>query len=262
MKRYSTVHPLYMSFYSGALYRYVGRNWKGTAFLYLLLILVICWIPIMFKMHSSVSLYIEDEAPKIVKQVPAIRISNGEVSVDAEMPYFIVDPDNEKPMVIIDTTGKYSSLEDTEARVLLTGTQLIMKRNLTETRVFDLSQIDYLEVDRTTVYEWIDVFKSWFAIVLYPLLVLFSYAYRIIQALLYAAIGIGIARSLQVSLNYQALLSLAIVANTPAILLNTAYNYSEMQLPFWWLICFIISMSFLFFGIRSSSEDAFAAPQH
>lgn len=258
MKRFSTIHPLYMSFYSRALYRDVGRNWKGVSFLYLLLLLAICWIPILFKMHSTVSRFIENEAPRIVRQVPTITISKGEVSTDVEMPYFIVNPDNDKPMVIIDTTGQYVSLKDTEARVLITGTELIIEKNPTETRVFDLSEIDHLIVDRKTVYKWVDVFKRWFSVLLYPFLVLASYGYRMVQALLYAGIGIGIASRLNISLDYQALLSIAIIANTPVILFNTLYNYLEMHLPLWWLICFIASMGFLYFGIKSQGGDGYA----
>ena len=255
MKQYSTFHPLYMSFFSRSLYRDVGQNWKGVSFLYLLLLLAICWIPIMFKMHSAVSAYVADEVPKIVKQVPVITISNGEVSIDDDMPYIIVEPEKDDPFIIIDTTGEYYSLDNTPARVLITRTELIMKKSPSETRIFDLSEIEYLKIDRQTVYGWVETFRDWFAFLLYPFLVVASYIYRIAQVLLYAAIGLIIAKNLEVALDYQSLISLAIVADTPAIIVNALYNYGDIAMPFWWLICFMIAMGYLFFGIRANAGD-------
>ncbi len=255
MKQYSTFHPLYMSFFSRSLYRDVGKNWKGLSFLYLLLLLAICWIPIMFKMHSAVSGYIADEVPKIVRQIPVITISNGEVSIDNDMPYIITDPEKDDPFIIIDTTGEYSSLDNTPARVLITRTELIMKKSPSETRTFDLSEIEYLKIDRQTVYGWVETFRDWFAFLLYPFLVIASYIYRIVQVLLYAAIGLIIARNREVALDYQSLISLAIVSATPAIIVNALYNYGDIVMPFWWLICFMISMGYLFFGIKANAGD-------
>ena len=45
MKRYSIFHPLVLSFFSKSLYRDVGKNWRGTGLLYLLLIIALLWIP-------------------------------------------------------------------------------------------------------------------------------------------------------------------------------------------------------------------------
>jgi hypothetical protein len=251
-----------MAFYSRSLYRDVGKHWKGVSFLYLLLLLAICWIPIMFKMHSAVSRYVADEVPKIVRQVPVITIDKGEVSIDGEMPYIITEPESDEPFIIIDTTGEYASLENTPARVLITKKELIMKKSPSETRTFDLSDIEYLKIDRQTVYGWIETFRDWFAFLLYPFLVIGSYVYRILQVLLYAAIGIAVARNMAVTLDYQSLLSLAIIADTPAIIVNALYNYGDIALPFWWLICFMISMGYLIFGIKANvgDEDTLSHP--
>ena len=38
MKRYSIFHPLILSFFSKSLYRDVGKHWRGTGLLYLLVV--------------------------------------------------------------------------------------------------------------------------------------------------------------------------------------------------------------------------------
>ncbi len=260
MKRYSTVHPLFMSFYSRALYRDVGRNWKGISFLYLLLLIAICWIPVMFRIHSGVSDFLVKEAPAIVRQIPVIRIDHGKVSVDEKMPYFIRNPKKDEPLIIIDTTGQYSSLKGTDAWALLTKTELIMRKSPTEIRTFQMSRIEDLVINRAMVYNWIETFRKWFAVVLYPFAVLASYVYRIIQVLFYAFIGLMFAKNLGLKLDYQSLVSLAIIADTPSIIINTLYNYVDVRIPFWLLISFLIAMGYLFYGVKANSGKEVGIP--
>ncbi len=54
MKRFGLFHPIWMSFYSRALYRDVAQNWKGTGFLYLLFLLALSWIHPIVQLHHRV----------------------------------------------------------------------------------------------------------------------------------------------------------------------------------------------------------------
>ena len=256
--RYSTIHPLFMSFYSKSLYQDVGRNWKGISFVYLLLLLALCWIPGMVQLHSAFSDYVTNTAPYIVEQVPPIMISNGEVSIDEPEPYFIKDTDG--AVMIIDTTGQFTSLNETEARILLMKTKIIIRESQTETRIIDLSQVNNLLIDQSLINSWLEVLRDWFAIVIYPFAVLFSFVYRVVQALIYAAIGILMAKMLRTALTYQSLISLAIVAITPALFLDTILNFMYMAGPFWNLISFIISMGLLFYAVKANSEGEIEEP--
>ncbi len=254
MKQYTTIHPLFMSFYSRSLYRDVGRNWKKISYLYLLLLLAVCLIPVMFKTHSLVSAYVLQKAPGIVRQVPPITITKGQVSTSVQMPYIIKDPESNAPLVIIDTTGQTTSLKGSAAFVLLTKTNLQLKKDPTETRTLDLSSVDNLVIDQSVAYDWIGTFLDYFIFVLYPLALIFSYALRIIQALIFAVVGMGIARSLRLSLRISSLMSLSIVSMTPAIMLDMVHNYIDVTVPSWWLIDFLIGMGYLFFAVSSLAE--------
>lgn len=256
MKRYTTIHPLFMSFYSKSLYQDVGRNWRNISFLYLFLLSAVCLIPIMFRVHSAVSDYLLKEAPKIVVQLPVIKITKGIVSVNEKMPYSIKDPGTDAPLIIIDTTGRVTSLEGSDALFLLTKTKLLIKRGPKETRTLDLSEIDNLTIDQPGVYEWIETFLGYFVYMLYPFALLFSFLFRIAEALIFAAIGMLFVRNMRVSLRYRATLSLAVVSMTPAIILDTLYNYAEVNMPFWWLINFLIAMGYLLFAVKANAEYA------
>lgn len=253
MKRYSTIHALYMSFYSASLYRDVKTNWRGIAFLHLFLLLAICWIPIMFKLQSHLNRFIDEDAPKIIRQIPDITVSDGAVSTREKIPYYIKDPETGEPLMIIDTTGEITSIEDYEAVVLLTKTQLIVKRNAIETRTFDLSQVKSFSVNQQTLFGWAETVKEWLIIVLYPFALFFSYLYRLVQALIYAAIGMLLAKIFHAKLRYQELLSLSLITLTPVIIANTVYNYLDIRIPLWWFLSFILAMGYLSFAIKANS---------
>lgn len=245
-----------MSFYSKALYQDVGRNWKKISLLYLLLLLSVCSIPIVFRVHSALSDYLHQEAPKIVKQVPVITIDKGVASVNEEMPYIIKDPESSAPLIIIDTTGKTDSLKGSDAIVLLTKTKLFFRRSARDTRTLDLSEIDTLTIDQARVYDWIETFLDYFIFVFYPFALLFSFLFRLVEALIFGAIGMLFARNMKVPLRYQATLSLALVSMTPAIILDTLYNYGDINIPFWWIINFLIAVGYLFFAVKANAEHA------
>ncbi len=119
MKKFSIIHIPVLSFFSKELYIDVGQNWKGVNFLYLLLLLAVCLIPTMIKIHADVTDFVNNEAPVIVNQVPEIAITDGQVSIKETQPYYIKDPDSDKILAIIDTTGQIESLENTDALCLL-----------------------------------------------------------------------------------------------------------------------------------------------
>ncbi len=254
MKRYSTVHPLYMSFYSKPLYRDVAQNWGKLSFLYLFLLLSVCIIPSMFKFHSEVSEYLDRKAPKIIKQFPVITISKGQVSVDAEMPYVIKDPETGSVLIILDTTGKVTSLEDSNSVVLLTKTQLILKKPPKD-KIFDLSGINHLTITQSGLYDWMETFLDYFIYAVYPAGLLFSLLFRTVEALVFAALGTFFASSVKVSLRYPAIVSLAMVSMTPSIILDTLYNSADADIPFWWFINFSIALGYLFFAIRACAQQ-------
>ena len=259
MKQHNYFEAFYLSIYSAPLYRDVGRNWKGTGFLYLLLLLALAWVPEVAGIHTQMSEAIDTAGQAFAAQVPAITISDGEVSTDVETPYFIRDPEKDKVWAIIDLTGEYTSLENTEAEVLLTRNQVLMRRSrgtIEETRTYDLSSVESFSVSGDEVSRWLEAAKSWLAILFYAFAVLFSFVYRMIQALLYAAIGLLIARSLTVELAYGTLLRLAVVALTPVIILVTIRSLASVSIPGLWLVAFAVAMGYLIFAIKANAAPA------
>ena len=243
-----------MSFYSKSLYRDVGANWKKLSYIYLLLLLSVCLIPVMFKTHQMASDYLHTKAPDIVKQIPVITISKGEVTADVNMPYVIKDPDNNTPLVIIDTTGQTTTLKGSSALALLTKKSLMVRKDKSEIRTFELSGIESLTINQSVAYDWIETFLDYFVFVLYPFYLLFAFLFRGVQALIFALMGVALSARLKSDMKLSSLMSLAMVSMTPSIMLDAAYNYVDISIPSWWLADFLIALGYFFFALRAALE--------
>ncbi len=251
-KKFSIIHIPVLSFFSKELYIDVGQNWKGVNFLYLLLFLAICLIPTMIKIRVGISNFVNNEAPAIVNQVPEITITDGQVSIKETQPYYIKDPDSDEPLAIIDTTGQIESLEGTDAFCLLTGNKVIIKESEFENRTYDLSNVKAFAVDSERITGWLHIGRKFLAVVLYPFALLSSYVYRIVQALIYAAIGLLFASFCKTTLSYASLIRLAVVAVTPCIIVGTILGLAGTSIPYF--LYLLAALVYLFFAVKSISD--------
>ncbi|MHC4174959.1 MAG: DUF1189 family protein [Planctomycetota bacterium] len=254
MKKFSIIHIPVLSFFSKELYRDVGLYWKGVNFLYLLLLLIICWIPPTIKIHVRVTDYVNNEAPKIIEQLPEITIANGEVSISEPQPYYIKNPENGDVLAIIDTTGTIESLEDSNAICLLTKTKIMLRKSEAETQIFDLSKVEHFVLNSERVMDWLYIANKLFVIIICPVALLGSYLFRIVQVLIYAAVGLLFALRCKVTLSYAALLRLGVVAMTPFLLAKTIFGISDIHLPYAILISPVVTLAYLFFAVKANSE--------
>lgn len=250
MRKYKIYHPFILSFYKKELYADVASAWKGTAFLYLFLLIALIWVPEIIQMHFKHSNIIKKEALGFVDQVPAFKITNGIVTIDKPTPYVIKEHGG-KEIMRIDPSAP-TEIEGPAPKILITKNKILFKKSEQETRIYDLSTIKNFQLDRALLYKFLNMFVKWFAVVLYPFAVLSSFIYRIIQAVIYALIGILIAKHLKVELGYQALVRLAVISITPVLIIDTIYSVAGLKIPSWWLICFIIAMCYMYFGIKAS----------
>jgi len=254
MRRYCIFHIPVMSFFSKSLYRDVAFRWKGTGFAYLLLLLAVCWLFGMVKIQAGLANFVDNEAPAVISQVPTIRITNGEASIDEPQPYPIKDPKSGEILVLIDTTGSINSLDQTEALVLVTKTELIARKSDVETRTFSFAGVENLTLNQQIIEGWLNIAKTFLVAMIYPFVVLGSFMFRIVQALIYAALGILFAKWRKVELPYGALLRLSVTAVTPAIIAKTLLGVGGVHLPFAGLWYFLAAMGYLLFGVTACAQ--------
>jgi hypothetical protein len=254
MKRYSILHPLALSFYSKDLYRDVAQQWRGTGFLYLLLLLALAWIPQTIKVHIGFAEWLDENAPAFLLQVPPISIRNGEVFTPVDTPYVITSNTGEA-IAIIDLTGQHTDLDDTSAVILVTQDKILLKQEQRhETRMYDLGQVQEFSLDRHDLERWAVAARKWLWLGFYLIVVPSEFVYRILQALLYAAVELLFCQSLKISLEYLTLVRLAVIAVTPVILLQTALGLADLRIPGAFLLWLGLALGYLYFGVKANAE--------
>jgi hypothetical protein len=130
------------------------------------------------------------------------------------------------------------------------------RQSKVETRTIDMSEskVKNFVLDSERITGWLHTAEKFLIIIIYPFALLGSYLYRIIQALIYAVIGLLFASWCKVTLSYAALLRLAIVSVTPSIIINTILVLAGIYLPYLWLLYLLITLAYLFFGVKASSQ--------
>ncbi len=256
------VRAFFLSFASAEMYREVARQWRGVGLGYLFLALAVLEAPEAIKIHVGFTRWVDVEAAEVVDQIPAITVTKGEVTTDVETPYFIRNPKLRSNQVsptaeylaVVDLTGKYTSLEEVNASALLTRKSLIIRKNPYETQTYDLSQVQSFRMDKARVRGWLGGARNVLALAFYLLVLVFSFLYRIAQIALYGALGLLLARWARAELPYAALMRLAAVAITPALVANTIVVLFVIMVPVWWLICFVLAMGYLFFAVKTNAK--------
>ncbi|MCJ7693560.1 MAG: DUF1189 domain-containing protein, partial [Sedimentisphaerales bacterium] len=252
-KKFSIIHIPVFSFFSKELYGDVGLRWKGVNFLYLFLILAICWIPAMIGIHAGFTDFVDNDAPAFVAQLPEITITNGEVSISEAQPYYIKVPDSCDVLAVLDTTGTNNSLEDANAPCLLTKSKITWKKSEFETQTIDLSKIEDFSLNSDDVMGWLRTASKFLVVTLYPAILLGSYVFRIVQALIYGAVGLLFALLFKVRLSYASLVRLAVVAMTPSMLGKTILGMADIHLPYAVLLSLALTLAYLLFAVNANA---------
>jgi len=263
-RRFSYFDALWQSFFSPSLYIDVAKRWHGVGFLYLLLIVVISWLPDLAKMETSLQQLRGDSSEGLIRQVPAISITDGVASANVETPYFIKDPKDGKVLGIIDFSGQYTNLENTSAVVLLTRKEVTTKQSGRETRTYNLSGVKHFAIDQTRVRHWVNLFLTWFTVLITPFVIVFTYGFRIVQALIYAALGMALANGFHVKLTYSTLLRLACVALTPVVIFTTVTDlipvFRALPRPLVFLIHLAIAVWYLSVAVKACATEPAVSP--
>ncbi len=256
MSQYNIFQAIAMSFYSGKLYRDVGQNWGGKVFGYLFILLSFTWIVPTIQAQASLNVIYAKLSDSFVAEIPVITITNGKISTPENKPYILKDTTepNKKDNIfaIIDTTGQYTSLDNTSAFMLVTDSKVISKHNDHEIRTYDIPANYNAVYNPATINESIKHYISYAWIVIYFTLLLVSYFYRIVQALLYSVIGKIFSSLSGYGVNFGTILNVTMVALTPPILLSTFCQLADFNFPHQPLTYFIISMCYMIYGIRAN----------
>lgn len=250
MTQYNIFQALPMSFYSKQLYRDVAQNWGGKAFLYLLFLVALVWIAHTIIYQIALNKGFNIYGHQFFSQVPMLTIQNGKLSTPENRPYMIKNPgDPSKNLILIDTTGKTTSLSQTDAQILVTQTEVISQPKPNEIREDVFPATLNMVIDPTKIESYGTYYLGYAWIFIFIFSVFFSYIFRVIQTLIYAILGKIFAAIGGIPVKYFQVVSIAMVAITPCIIVRTILDIFNVALPVENLLFFILAMIYLIYGI-------------
>lgn len=259
MRRYSNVQALLFSFLQREVYRDAAGHWRGTGLVYVLVLAAIVAVLAALRIEMSVSRWANRDAPRVIAQLPAITIDHGHVAIDRPSPVVLRDPDTGKPAAIIDTTGTVTSLEGTDAYLLLTRDHLVYRKTAAETRVFDLSRVQHFAVDQARATHWTRLAVVWLPIVVFPFILLFMFVARLFQQLIAALAVLVVGRARSLALDFAACMRLAALAITPATLALDLAGFAGLKVPWSGTLWCLITLAYVVLAIaacRAAPADA------
>ncbi len=253
--KYNFLQAIGMSFYSRDFYNEVGQNWGARAILYLLFILALCWIPSTYFMQHAINKNLPNTLTQYLDQFPPLSIKKGIAQTPENHPYFIVDPKNKKVIGIVDTSGKYKSLDATSAFFLVTSKQLSYLTKDKGIKVHQFEPTFNLEIVpqkiKQTMLEW----SSWLWIFIFPFCVLFSFVWRLIQTIFYSLLGLIYGSVADLHVEYSRIWLLSLVAITPVIIIDTIVMSFGIYFPHSWVFTFALAIIYLCFAIHANKKE-------
>lgn len=259
-RRFSNPAAIVLSFFSKDLYRDVARNWLGAGIVYLLLVSFLSALPPLIAMQAELARFAREQAGPILEQIPPVLVHNGRVSSAVAMPY-VIRGQNGRAIAILDTTGQVTSLDSTEARMLVTGDRLTYRKSAAETRVIELQRVTHFELNREKAARWLKLIVAWLTPALSPFVFVGLVVFRLCQILLFAGLGMLLTGPLRARLGFAALMRLATVAFTPTFALGTLRGAVKLHVPSWWLLSLVIALVYLVFAIQANREPAPASQE-
>jgi len=256
---YSPWSALIQSFYSGAFYRHVAKRWRPVSLAYLAFVLALCWMPAFLKMNWVIMKSLRHMQTDVLPKIPVVRYENGEVATPEAKPYFMSFGSAKVPVdVIIDTTGQVKSLEGRSAFMLVTKKQVFIRQRTGETRMYDLSKSSAKSFvfSPERIEKALHPLKYWALGALYLGIFIASFLKRLIQAFFIALLGLVLASIMKLELDLGALLSLAIVSMTPAMVLETLIDLTGRPVHFVWLFGAALILGYFFFALNAASDQA------
>lgn len=276
--KYPSWQAVFLAFFSMDFYKDVAKNWKGLAFLYLFLLLLGSWIISAVRLQIGLNQFIAEDASFFSAQLPAVKVNQGELSIDKLVPYYIKDKTG--TVVVVFDTSELSKIKhpstgaklfsnpdadlpqvNSDTPLIIVARKMIFFHDGQKTNPMDLSKFDNMQVDSDKVNGFLHFLKMWLGPIVVLVMVPMGWIFCAIQSLIYAAFGTLFAKLKKTSLGFDQLVRLSIIAITPPLIVDTIMRILAVPVPlFWGPLAFLVSMSYIFLAVGVTAEPTEPTP--
>lgn len=249
----AALRPLYLTFYSAPFYREVGRELSGGWFGYLFFVVTLCAVPGMVGGYGVLSAFFGKELPAVIRQIPTVVVSGGQASIDPPGPHVVYSPTDNSPLLLLDTSGQVTSLDNTKASMLLTRDKMLLRQESREPRVFPMSALDNTVIDEALLDGWRTTMWNWMTVIYFPVAALMSFLFRMLQVLLFAVVALLYARRIHAPVDYPGALRLTVFASTPAIVVSAFRDALRLTSNLGTVFDFLLILAYIHFAVRANA---------
>lgn len=258
MRHYNEFGGLWRApLFNKAFYQDVGARWKGIGLMQMLLVLILTWLVVDIKGTVSISGYISSgQAAKDLKDIPPITLKDGKASSPVEQPYVVKDTAG-RAIFVMDTTGQYKAPSDVPGgtQLLLTDTDLIQVDASGRVQTTPVKIFGDMKVDKDWFISWIETFRNLLLPVGWPVTFLFFWAYRLVMALVFAALGLLIAMGFGAKLSYGTLLRLTMMAMVADVYIGMIERLTNFDIGCaGWFVGHALSLGYLVYAIKVNAS--------
>ena len=262
MKDYGYLRGIVASFHSRTLYRQVLSSWGNSVFTYALILALIGSLISSIGTHFYLSKKVFPLITVIADQAPLLTLENGTLKTPENRPYIIKAPNakqEEEVFVIIDTSGKYTTLQDSSAHILITKSQFIHQSNADKSHhTFTAYEIPksfngVYGPDQIRAYSDEYINFAWMALL--PFSIVLNFVFWILKAFVVAIIGKIGARIASFPLSFSKIFRLAMVAITPGMVIKFVVDVIGASFLFEGLVALCINLAYLLFAMSANKKN-------
>ncbi len=250
-RRISMLQRLPRSITDFKIYGLYAQETFGRAMLYVLLLAVLSTALVGGRTAWEINEGIDDLVRSLTSDMPWFEVSNGRLSMDAEMP--LVMEDDGHNILIIDTTGNTapSLLDNYQEGILITHDTIYRKKNWVETTQISLEQMN-INLDKDQLLNLVPLLKLIsFAVIFF--LFLFFLVAPLVSALMVSAIGQFFNKP---KLPFAALYKMSLYALTLPMTLFALSSFLPFDIPYFFWIYHGIALVYLKRALDTTGEQA------
>ena len=162
--------------------------------------------------------------------------------------------EDEDFILIIDTTGAVTTLDEYNKGILLLKDKVIYKESEYKTETYNLANVDELRIDEN----FMNVLKRNIVWILFPFMLIGIFIYfciaRFLQIFIFSLVSLATSSISGIKLNYKQLFNIGVYAVTPSMLLGGLLALFTVQLPLFGLLYSGIYIAYIILGILNCKE--------
>ena len=166
------------------------------------------------------------------ENVPPMQVSDGRLHVEADQPLVQTYSGRHPVTLIFDTTGSRQEVARfPEPLLLFTEDALVLRQNQT-VETFPWTDFGTFEVTPELIRSWLELMKWVYFPTTYSLILVFTFAIKLVLALLFTLLALSVTTRYQVKFPYPAYLAIAIYSLTPAVAIETAVTLTGLSIRY------------------------------